>query len=386
VARADALIDEAKGGAMAIINTNRPSFGPSGMLLDPETLLLGMRGGEEASMETPGQINDALHQYELALARRPDSGILHAAYASALSEAGFQAPPSERADLFQRARAEAELTIRDHHAQSGLAYLTLLQVAQTGAPRDLLGAAAQLDKTLKAAPETDWLLDYACGFRIEVGRARDGLTYCQRALALSPHGPQFTLDYAVALDQDAEQPQLADQLLDEGARLYPGFVAIRAYRFMREAFAGSPDKALALLHDPATAPPVTPDEVQALVQLQTARKSGARNDADAAMTLMRRAEEHFPSSPFRVLFPMALGQLDDAFAHQDELAPEDASNLMVGFTDRLRRDARFWPLAAKYGLVRYWITTDKWPDFCSDPSYPLNCANEARKVAATQIY
>jgi hypothetical protein len=48
----------------------------------------------------------------------------------------------------------------------------------------------------------------------------------------------------------------------------------------------------------------------------------------------------------------------------------------------MRHDPRFWPVAAKAGLVRLWLTTNKWPDFCSDPAYPLDCRAQAKRVAS----
>jgi hypothetical protein len=43
-----------------------------------------------------------------------------------------------------------------------------------------------------------------------------------------------------------------------------------------------------------------------------------------------------------------------------------------------RRDTRFMALAKKMGLVDYWLTTDKWPDFCSEPDLPYDCRAAAR--------
>ena len=81
---------------------------------------------------------------------------------------------------------------------------------------------------------------------------------------------------------------------------------------------------------------------------------------------------------------MALGRMDEAFGAADLSWIEDAGGIETltrPETDRLRRDPRFWPVAARSGLVRYWLTTNKWPDFCSDPSYPLDCRVQARRVA-----
>ena len=41
------------------------------------------------------------------------------------------------------------------------------------------------------------------------------------------------------------------------------------------------------------------------------------------------------------------------------------------------RDSRFWPLAARLKLVDYWLDTDQWPDFCSEPDLPFDCRTKA---------
>ncbi len=383
-ARADALIDEAKGGAMETMNLIRPTYGPSGLTEDSDTLLLGIRGGEDLVVPTFANANDAVLQFEQALARRPDSGVLRSAYAAALATAGLGAPPADSAELLRRAQAEAERAIREHHDEAGSAYNTLLVVQQAEAPRDWVGAEARLEATLKAAPEDPFIYGNKCGFLLAVGRANDSLYYCQRALSLRPHTAPFLVNYATALDMQGDHPQLADQLLAEGARLYPDFLTVRVYRFARESFAGSPDKALALIHDPDTAPPIAPEAMRATELLEKARKTGSTADADAAMAAMRSAGAYEPIDDFRFLFPMALGRMDVAYAAPDivqAVQPEEQL-LVFHFTERLRRDARYWPLAARAGLVRYWLTTDKWPDFCSDPTYPLNCRAEAKRVAS----
>ena len=50
-----------------------------------------------------------------------------------------------------------------------------------------------------------------------------------------------------------------------------------------------------------------------------------------------------------------------------------------------RRDARFMPLAERLGLVDYWIATDKWPDFCSEPDLPYDCRAAARAARAHAV-
>jgi hypothetical protein len=47
----------------------------------------------------------------------------------------------------------------------------------------------------------------------------------------------------------------------------------------------------------------------------------------------------------------------------------------------MRRDPRFMPLMARLGLIDYWRSTGKWPDFCSQPGLPYDCKAEAAKAA-----
>ncbi len=47
--------------------------------------------------------------------------------------------------------------------------------------------------------------------------------------------------------------------------------------------------------------------------------------------------------------------------------------------DSFRRDPRFMYVANRIGLVAYWRSSGKWPDFCSDPDLPYDCKAEAAK-------
>jgi tetratricopeptide (TPR) repeat protein len=326
---------------------------------------------------------DGVRPYEEALRRRPDSGPLRARFAYALSQLALASPAAERAQPFQRARTEAERVIREHPSEAGMARLALLTIAQAQAPRDWVAAEKGLDAALKASPDEPFLYGAKCDFLVGVGRATDAWRFCDRALSLRPMTGQFLLTMSEAMDAQGELPHIAEKDLELGARLYPEFNMLRIYRFARQAFTGSPDKALALLHDPdTTPPPLAPFAVAEMDALEQARKSGSSTDAARALALLTRNDAHFVESDSRFLFPMALGRLDEAFAAKDlSLIEGDERELLTfAFTAPLRRDPRFWPLAARAGLAGYWLTTNGWPDFCRDPTYPLDCRAEARRV------
>lgn len=45
--------------------------------------------------------------------------------------------------------------------------------------------------------------------------------------------------------------------------------------------------------------------------------------------------------------------------------------------EELRYDPLFMRIAHRLQLISYWRTTDKWPDFCSEPQLPYDCRKEA---------
>jgi hypothetical protein len=80
----------------------------------------------------------------------------------------------------------------------------------------------------------------------------------------------------------------------------------------------------------------------------------------------------------------ALGFVDDAFrlADQASAQSDDLSILFTPLTAPLRQDPGFIALSTKLGLVGYWKTAARWPDFCADSALPYACAAEAAKYAA----
>ncbi|MEM0984990.1 MAG: winged helix-turn-helix domain-containing protein [Pseudomonadota bacterium] len=76
-----------------------------------------------------------------------------------------------------------------------------------------------------------------------------------------------------------------------------------------------------------------------------------------------------------------LGDLDASFAAMDEFPTDMASVTVVFFypeMEAFRKDPRFWPMAAKFGLVDYWLESDAWPDFCGDERLDYDCRRRAR--------
>ena len=62
--------------------------------------------------------------------------------------------------------------------------------------------------------------------------------------------------------------------------------------------------------------------------------------------------------------------------------PVESGILFRSYFKKFRQDARFMPLAARIGLIRFWSETGKWPDFCFEPDLPYDCKAEAAKLQA----
>jgi hypothetical protein len=81
----------------------------------------------------------------------------------------------------------------------------------------------------------------------------------------------------------------------------------------------------------------------------------------------------------------ALGLVDDAYRLAEQVPPsaqsDDLSVLFQPPAAAMRRDPRFIALAGKLGLVAYWTTSGKWPDFCATADLGYDCKAEAGKLA-----
>ena len=119
-----------------------------------------------------------------------------------------------------------------------------------------------------------------------------------------------------------------------------------------------------------------------------ARRSRSEADDDTAMEAMWAAARAGRLDPrYLVMAAATLGRIDEAFAALAAPGMEVASDVDDGClfepsTEPLRRDPRFWKIAARVGLIDYWRARNRWPDFCSDMSNTLNCKAQASQAAA----
>jgi DNA-binding SARP family transcriptional activator/TolB-like protein len=359
---------------------------------DARLLALVLQSEEAAkspNLMNPGEPRRLLEE---AVARAPDFAGARANLALSLLAESGRGAESDRQPLALRARAQADLAIRSDPAAAGAAYDTRYLMARAEAPDDLAAAENVIIEGSARAPRFPYLYMRRCRFLTEVGLAREALPYCQRALALHPLASPLAYSYAEAL-YAAGSPEFATRVIQNAVRFHPDHSETRRVQFELAAFSGRLEEAYPLLHrpdfEPCNCTPFTPEATQAMDLFLRARKSGTPQDADKAVAALNAAVRHGKLHPRYLVFgAAALGRLDDAFATLEEISKlpgrmlqGDPGLLFEGPAAPLQRDARFWPLAAKAGYVKYWRTRDVWPDFCSDPSLPYDCRAVAARAA-----
>jgi tetratricopeptide (TPR) repeat protein len=274
------------------------------------------------------------------------------------------AAPSEREGIRRRAVDEARRAIRTNPSNSGAAYDALYMMKRLETPLDLASAEDQIMSGIAASTDSPWVSMRECRFLLEVGRAADALRFCELARAIRPLAPPIDAAYARALYANGDLEKAVDAA-EESMRFHPDHLQSIGIRFELAAFEGSPDRALALLH--GSAPPrarLRLEDFAALELFLKARKSGAAADVDRAMTALWASRGPSLDHRYLILGAAKLGRLDDAFRALDQFGAAPPRSdvgvipavLLEPAAAPLWRDPRFWPVAAKAGYVRYWLT------------------------------
>jgi DNA-binding winged helix-turn-helix (wHTH) protein/TolB-like protein len=380
-----ALRDMVAGAAAEAIYAAFEPLQQKAARLDPAALALfiqGERGLENPQYATAGEPLRTLAQ---AAALAPQSATVHGHLAMALQAASYQARAVSDADstkLEQRARDEAARAIRADPAQAGAAYDALYFLETKREPQAWGRREDLILQGVARAPDFPFIQMRECRFLQQVGRPAEGLGYCQSAVALRPLAEPPAFSYARALFLTG-RTDLALQQLARVIPFHPDHFFLQAAWFDIEAFSDSPANALKILRAPGA--PQNPGSAALALMLQ-ARTNHAPRHIDAAMQALWTTVRQRQLDPrYLVMSAAALGRIDDAFKAIDEFQPSldpDQGYLFEPVTAPLRRDPRFWRIAAHLGLVRYWRQRGVWPDFCSDRTLAIDCEKAARAAQA----
>jgi DNA-binding winged helix-turn-helix (wHTH) protein/tetratricopeptide (TPR) repeat protein len=217
-----------------------------------------------------------------------------------------------------------------------------------------------------------------------VGRLSEAEQSAYRAVNLDP----FSAPARAALVQtlgDSGRTNAARTELGNALRIWPDSPAIK-YAKSRFEFRYGEEKTLTAAQIEQLGAYSEAAETQLKIYLLSKQTTSARN-LESAVTSSSRILSRNPDIPFFHLQLLArLGRVNEAYRVLDDDITIQALRTApyILFRPHMRslwQDPRFMTLAARVGLVDYWISTQTWPDFCREPSVPYECREEAEKAA-----
>ena len=240
-----------------------------------------------------------------------------------------------------------------------------------------------LDRAIQLDPANPDMLLMRAEFYAGVGRMTASVEDANRAVELNPLSPGLRshliadLAYAGLLETALQELQRAEQL-------WPDSAAIDDARFRFNNRYGDPKLAMQMFKSgklrfqPMVSPMIETfllariDPVEANVQRAMAEvERRLSSDSRALGDLIQAAGEfHREEQLYRVLVNW-----------RDKEALRGLGEVMFRPTlAAFRRDPRFMTIVNRAGLVEYWRSSGKWPDFCFEPGLPYDCKKEAAKL------
>ena len=237
-----------------------------------------------------------------------------------------------------------------------------------------------MDRAVDADPFDPLIRHYRAPVLMAVGRMGDAVTDSQKSVAYSPPSPRIRAGFIGAL-RDSGRTDEARGDLEKAEKLWPNNPEIRQARFLYEFVLGDPRAARSMLHTGLHASDL---EIEAFDHVLSAKIDPRPQNVDLVLADLWRYREKDPGLG-NILYFYVLS-LSGRFDRSFELLADPgfrsrlgSDALFVPENGPLRADPRFMKIAADYGLISYWRSTGKWPDFCADRSLAYDCKREAAK-------
>lgn len=288
----------------------------------------------------------------------------------------LRAPRPEQHPLFGDARRHAARALA-LDAHTGDAYVASSLV--TAGRHRWVQRAGIVERGIALNPNHGLLWQDYSAVLLNLGRMNESVSAARRGAALDPLSA-YRLGMLVQALIFSGQPDSAAEPLAEGERRWPERMPVN--RFFLAVARGDAARALAMVESSSylrerfepyvglirldletRLDPTRARRQQLLAAFRAAVAAEPRNVGVADMLVFHGMKEE------------AIRLLGEA-----DLADWDPEILFRPAAGALRRDPRILDLAHRHGLVRYWVTSGKWPDFCAQPDLPYNCRAEARRL------
>lgn len=307
--------------------------------------------------------------------------------------AGFRNRDPEERLAAARAEAERALALDPNLAE---AHLALVVIDYRARLLPLEEAERQFRALYTLAPENPEINTRMGMMLMELGRWQEAGEFLGRAARLDPHTPAAGGLYIQAL-QHTDRLREASEFIDAG--LCPWFpthfvgleqmLASGDYEGARAWLQNTSRLAHFGLHGPygfveqEDQPDITEHPVYGLmVRLVALAESGdAQSDPLLPADLVAAADQGLLLHYYAAVLLGAAGVEEPVFdLVLERLMVDDLFFRAALFRNSLadlRRNPRAMAWFDVGTQLDYWLETDRWPDFCSDPALPYNCAEAA---------
>jgi tetratricopeptide (TPR) repeat protein len=318
---------------------------------------------------------ELLALFENVVARAPHFKAAWAKLLSAESEIVIapEPPPTLVAKL--RRHIEQVEGLGMHMGEIEFAKASLL------APSDFLGRFALYDEGIRNDPDNPLLYRVRSERLTGVGRLADSLGDGGQALQLDPLSPAAQDNYLSALAYSG-QVETAFAQLRKFERMWPNARNIQFARYRLDLRYGDPKEAIALYEEQKSGT-ARAAQVLFLKARIDPTPANIQRSIDAERAVYRQDPREIQG------LIQALGQFGRKDEAIDELLHYTRPD-MIGYNSEtffrpamreIWRDPRSIAAAAHVGLLKYWVKSGKWPDFCADPTLPYDCKKEAAKYS-----
>ena len=249
-------------------------------------------------------------------------------------------------------------------------------------PSNAISARMKLaESAYNRAPADDAIAVYYSVLLTRAGRLYEGVAAARRAVRNDPLSP-FNRETLILALATAGRTAEAEQELRQADALWPDSVALRETHYTLSLRFTDPHTAIRLRDSGQLMPSSAPWQgsfLAARADPTPANVERALRDARALYASDWRWISHI-SQTFG-----EFGRDDELFDILLKWNRPDSVDFVTDVIFRpplhnFRRDPRFMQVAKHLGLLDYWRSSGRWPDFCSEPDLPYDCRREAAKL------
>jgi TolB-like protein/DNA-binding winged helix-turn-helix (wHTH) protein len=351
-------------------------------------------------------LDTALQKLEYAVTLEPALSEAWATLAMTRVEQGFSEGPAKPkpgspvwSERLQAARQDAEtaLTIDPGNTEAQLAMALIDYREQAVSMAETVNRVRSLLERAPNHPKLNFRMGMLMG---GVGRFDDAVRYLGRALALDP---LTFMNLALYADQllcsgrmnDAMAFIRAQGAYERYQRAYTGLVMellAGDYQMARTGFTDLGPKDIFIVDGVIEIPTMNIDSpnTQRLSNLMerlidAAEQADVTSDSTLPSELESAADEglilHFYVAQLLAAAGFQDAALDLAMRRvaEGDWGVREAGILLRPAFTQARQDPGIMEYFAKTGQLDYWLQTETWPDYCSDPQLPYDCDDAARR-------